>query len=1512
MTENQYYIIIYLYIDFFILRYILPLRRTTAKARRSERMKKLIRSLSLTLILLMLFAAVAPCISAQAALSTKDEPLTEAGEVTYTREYTFNTPEKATKNQELLDVLLPKYESLRTEIGSKFGNPSETFGSLSTSGWHGSEEITLPTLSADHPRLLVTKDTIPTIRKALEESNPTNERFFAILDMDVSLPRAALNSSGVSSDIVKNGVANGGINNGKLGAAADGFFKRAGMHNYDGYYLEVIQVKALGYLIDGHELYGYQAIHCMKQVLRTLDIQKINSNQEREFGNVMFTAALVFDWCYDLLTDTDRDQLIAGVEYKVGKVTTGAGEAFSIKFPPTKLGAISGHGSERQLLRDMLAAAIAFYGYNGNNWYKWIGTLFYEHYVPVRNYYFQSELSQQGVGVYASGRHIGDMFSAWIMMTAAKNNADKYPYPNIDKTIRSFLSYETTPGQIFTDGDGGGKTLQQSNTEFRALAYMTAYLFEDEPMLAQARSMSPKVAFGTDLRIDVTIELHSALYVALTGMSDITPAEDKYEGMELIKYNGAPVGQYVTHEAYGVTDSASVFMRLKEATTANHEHADAGNFMIYYKGMLTADNGWYDGYSSKHNRYYHQSTVAHNSLLIYNPNKPGESGDDATYYSGGQRWPTEGQKLSDLTSSSSKLRTGTILGYQHGYYDAEQTQPKYAYLGGNITAAYNSNTVEFVGRRMLVVYTGDETVPMAFFTYDRITSQDSSYKKYYLFHISSPDKPTMGSADNWTNNSTTKTIKTENGDGQLVLTCLSSNATYRIRGGTTYGNYYVNSTVGNVATPNGYDDGTYGRIEIYNPTNEKTTSFLNAMYVTDKGNTSYYATVPVTNVSANISSAGDVEGGVFNDTVAAIFVKKNITNTSAYNTAEISFTTTGSKTLQYYVDGMGAGAWKVTVNGKVIGSFPVSKTGRILTFDAPAGNVVLTWEKSAAGTVGGTRYALFEALGDMVPNTNGVYTAESYAAYCAAYEQAKATISTAADLTALNAINASTLKANAESLLVDEVVLKKNELKAILGDKTPNTGGIYSDASYAKYSAAYDAILASINNATTVADLDAINVASLKTAAESHLIQSFPEKQAALLSALGTKKTNTGYSQSSYTEYSNAYDAIKASIQSATTMDDLNKIDLPTLKAAAEAKLVTLVDATRAELLAELGTKKPYTSDYSEEAYAAYSQAYDEVLAYIKKASGLTELNAIDVTAQILSAEAGLLTTVSAKKEYLLNALGDKLTGSGTAYTAYSNAYDAIKASIQNATTVKELDALDIPAAKAAAENKMVTNLSDGKAALLATLGSKLESTGYTTASYKKYSNQYDALLSSINSATSMSELNSIEFAALKTAAVGALIKAPWGSESTPVVGDGASSETDVYFSYDSNLSNAEIFKIDVTWTDLKFTYTEATTEWDPSTHEYKTLTEAAWNDSTGKVTVVNHSNAAVKVTAAITKATGETATLTLNSKSFTLLTAVGTAVANAPSKTIKITASGTPKGNKTMGTVKITITKST
>ena len=837
-----------------------------------------------------------------------DEELTE--------EEKAEAEKKKAENDALLAELMPKYEALRNEIASKkagydLGSASASIGTPDAS-WTAE----IPTVKQAHPRLLLTSETLPTVKKFMKDkTDPTVARYYELLDTQHA-------------------------RNGQLGAVQTDFDGRKGIHNYDKSVLELIQVKALGYLVEGHKLYGYQAIHYMKQFLRTLDIQYITSNQEREYGNTMFTAALVYDWCYDLLTDVDKQQLMAGVENRTAKGNCGDPSytttahyklKMSVGFPPTKIGAVSGHASERQVLRDYLSAAIAFYGDN-NSWWNYIAKLVYSEYVPVRNYYFKSGISQQGTGVYVSGRHISDMYSAWMLKTATGSQ----PYENINKTIRSFLGYECAPGKIYSDGDGSGSL--QNNYEFRALAYISAYLFADKPMLAQAKSMLPTQAFKSD-----TIELTSAMYLALTGLSDITPAENKYEGMELIQYNGSPVGQYITHEAWNDANSASAFMRIKERTTANHEHCDAGTFMIYYKGMLTADGGVYNGYGSEHTRYYHQATVSHNGLLIYNPNKPEATTEVAKkWYSGGQLWPSEASNLTELKGTD--YLTGKVIGNRHGYSDSAKTQPLYAYISGNITNAYHESTVDFVGRRMLTVYTGNEDVPMVMFIYDRITSDSAAYGKKFLLQIPSSDAPTISG----------KTVSTENGNGKLVLTCLSNNATIEKIGGRVYGpdgkyvaasskNYSINGVQN--ATTNNYDVGSWGRVEI-TMDSTKTSSLLNSLYVTDKGNTTYYETKPITNISTGnftTSNADDLEGCVFNNSIAAIFVKRNIIDSTKYINGTISFTTEGEASMSYYVDGLsGAGKWTVSVNGNTIGT--ETAIGGLITFTAPAGNVTLTYQ----------------------------------------------------------------------------------------------------------------------------------------------------------------------------------------------------------------------------------------------------------------------------------------------------------------------------------------------------------------------------------------------------------------------------------------------------------------------------------------------------------------------------------------------------------------------------------------
>ena len=808
---------------------------------------------------------------------------------------------KKAENKKILDKLIPSFEAQRDELASYKGKINAYSASdplinlfaqytknIGTSSWGKSP---LSPESDQHPRLLVTEDMLPSLRRSLQEDNAFTKKFFELLD-------ATLENEGIlppKTDLGTNDTVNSND-----------------VHNYDDSYLELIQVKALAYLAYDDELYGYQAIYYMKNFIKSLDIQQFASDQCRRYGYTMFTAALVYDWCYDLLSEVDKIQFIAGVENCLCRGNNAGGAKMDVGFPPSKQGSVSGHSSEYQILRDYLAFATAIYDENPS-WWNYIAAKVCNDYVEVRNYYFQSGIAHQGTG-YATARHICDLYSAWIIKIATGTN----PYVGMENTVRSFLGYEYTPGMIFTDGDNSGDGKKTS--AFADMAYISAYLYADEAMLAQATYLKSS-AFSSDFQ-----GLSTPVYLALTAIADIEPAEDRYEGMELIQYNGSPLGQYVIRASWNDPASAAVFMRIKERSTTNHEHYDSGTFEIYYKGMLTSDGGVYNNYSHDHTKYFHKATISHNGLIIYNPNLENtESG----WYSGGQeRFAKESTDLDHWLTND--YDTGTVTGRQHGYKDGDKTNPLYAYIAGDITEAYSAQTVSYVGRRMLTVYTGDADYPMVFFVYDDISSAHASYAKRFLLQISSKNEPTIDSKK--------QTVITKNGDGRLVLTCLSDNVTITGVGGRNSGSYdatksqnYIINGKQCVPKSKTADDKHWGRVEIeYNDKSSKTATFMNVLYVTDADRDDM-ATVTET------SSENGLTGGVFNKKVAALFATSRSRATST-----VSCKTTGSASMDYYVSGLAAGKWTVTVDGKTVGTFEATDEGGMITFKASAGVITLS------------------------------------------------------------------------------------------------------------------------------------------------------------------------------------------------------------------------------------------------------------------------------------------------------------------------------------------------------------------------------------------------------------------------------------------------------------------------------------------------------------------------------------------------------------------------------------------
>lgn len=144
-----------------------------------------------------------------------------------------------------------------------------------------------------------------------------------------------------------------------------------------------------------------------------------------------------------------------------------------------------------------------------------------------------------------------------------------------------------------------------------------------------------------------------------------------------------------------------------------------------------------------------------------------------------------------------------------------------------------------------------------------------------------------------------------------------------------------------------------------------------------------------------------------------------------------------------------------------------------------------------------------------------------------------------------------------------------------------------------------------------------------------------------------------------------------------------------------------------------------------------------------------------------------------------------------------------------------------------------------------------------------------------------------------------------------------------VYGTYEPMADAATVYKVDVAWGSMEFTYNAVTfkKKWNPITHKYDSIptTEGTWSCETdaNKVTVTNHSNKALTATVAAritdtdggisTKVTGETISLADTS------IGAATDVAGTPSVgTASIDLNGeltdTTAKSKSIGTVTVTI----
>lgn len=496
------------------------------------------------------------------------------------------------------------------------------------------------------------------------------------------------------------------------------------------------QLHALHYLVDNDKKEGRTAIEEMLDTLKRTNFGR-KDDLSRASGSMMMVGAIVYDWCYDLMTADEKQAYIQEFVRIAGTMESG--------YPPKRNEPIAGHCSEWMIMRDMLSCGIAIYD-EYPDMYNYVRDMLQEDYIPVRNFIYKGENYHQGTS-YVTVRFANDMFCTWIL---SKMGVKNLFVPEQQYVMYDFLYRRRPDGLVLPAGDdnhirGGWKSY--------ALPDMLASSYYGDSYLAY------------EFEKKQSLEPHCLIFSLLWRDFNLkgTPPDD----LPLSRYSGSPFGWMIARTGWG-DDSVIAEMKVNENFVGNHQHLDGGSFQLYYKGPLALDTGMYQGtdggYNCDNNKNYTKRTIAHNSLLIYDPderfecyNYGGEGKTATAANDGGQRMPGEGwdtcRSFEDLVGE--QYTVGQTLA--HGFGPSTQ-RPDYTYLKGDITKAYSAK-VQDVRRSFAFLNLKNSTVPAALIVYDHVVSSNPDFKKYWLLH--SIEEPEI-SGDSFT------VRRTLNGDSGML------------------------------------------------------------------------------------------------------------------------------------------------------------------------------------------------------------------------------------------------------------------------------------------------------------------------------------------------------------------------------------------------------------------------------------------------------------------------------------------------------------------------------------------------------------------------------------------------------------------------------------------------------------------------------------------------------------------------------------------------------------------------
>ncbi len=550
-------------------------------------------------------------------------------------------------------------------------------------------QIRLPIQLPAHPRVLVTKEDLPQLRQKLQHPD------FKFL-YQTFLQQKQYKTDGIST----NGEADERIR-------------------------QKIEALAFTYLIDyeKEQAAGKNAIELIQKYLGSITSAK-GYHQNAHAYQAVITAALVYDWCYALLDASTQRNLIS-----LMKQVSCLAEYCIFKNTPKQY--LSGHYGE-YAPTVFLAMGLAIYDEDRSvfdfAYQEQIGP-----FAKSRNPWYEAGTHHQG-SQYIHVRYGHEILQAFIL-----DKLGYHPYSSNIAAVTYRDLYANIPQNKDMDGMPEGDchnniTMGNEYLEFMPIA---ATLSKDGFLQSYAK-----------LNLNKLEALSTRAFIYY---NPFLPAKS-FDNLPLSRFFPSPSGMMIARTKWDLdkkgqpSNAMVVLMNMKEYNAKNHTHLDIGHFGIYYKGHLALDAGIYQG-KDPNNEWgktnyvnYYARTIAHNSLLILDPNEP---------------TPYEGSNI------KAQSRDGGQFSYKNRAWDSTQEMfhagksaqvmaveiakgnaPDYSYLKGNMTAAYNipKNVAVYpakadtVCRSFVFLNLKHSAVPGALIVLDKVVSTQTTFKKTWLLH----------------------------------------------------------------------------------------------------------------------------------------------------------------------------------------------------------------------------------------------------------------------------------------------------------------------------------------------------------------------------------------------------------------------------------------------------------------------------------------------------------------------------------------------------------------------------------------------------------------------------------------------------------------------------------------------------------------------------------------------------------------------------------------------------------